>query len=1034
MTAFPSGLGAWCRSSAPRAGSLPPHRAFRRVLALLALLASAATLVAPARTLSAQTGGVIAGTVVNERGAPVSDAQIAIEGQIAGATSDAAGRFRLTGITVTGSVSLTVRRIGYQPRTVAADVGASNVRIVLAERALELSGVVTTGTAGVAEKRAIGNAVTTVSAAEVVATQPVNNFQDLLNGRASGVSVIGSSGQVGTGSRIRVRGASSLSLNNNPLIFVDGVRVDNTQASGPTTQGFGSASVSRWNDFNPDDIESLEIIKGPAAATLYGTEAAAGVIQIITKKGAAGKPTWNAVMRMGSNWIPDWLTRFEDNWGTVPRAGSTTLRDTVSISTRQLNDSLQANFGRDIFEAGLMQDMQLSVSGGSPALRYYVGGGYEENQGAERANRLHRTSLRVNLSATPSDKTDVQASMAYTTGRTYLPYEAGGGGTAWGTFFSQPNFLYSGANPGNPQLGFRSGPPVIYFQAYNNFQDADRFTGSVTFTNRPLSWFNHRLILGVDRLAEDNQALTPRNDPLAARYAAFSSAGSPTNGSMAVSTRDVTVTTFDYLANLDLNLNEAWRSVSSVGGQFFGRKSLFRAASANGFPAAGLISLAAAAVRTVDGDEVFQNNTVGGFLQQQVIWNNRLFVTAAIRADDNSAFGTNFDIVTYPKLSASWVISEEPSIPLPSMVNQLRLRAAYGGSGQQPGAFDATRTYGALGGFLTPVNAGNPDLGPERSIETELGFDAGLWDDRLGMEVTYFNGVTKDAILARLAPPSAGFPGEQLFNAGEVKRQGLEWLVRYQPINRENLTLDFTLSGSTLQYEIASLGPNTNVISLTSNVQHVVGYAPGAWWDRKIVKADYDPVTRRATNLQCDNGQGGTVACAQAPRVFLGNSVPTTEGSFSTGVTLFKDLRINAFFDYRGGYKKLDGNYRVRCGAFVLCRELYFPDDQQYSRELIAAVQAGTAYTHHLIHDASFTRFRELSATYTLPESFARMLKSSRASITLAGRNLGLWTKFPGIEPEASFNGGTRGGAYGQWEQSVIPQLRQFVTTINLNF
>jgi TonB-linked SusC/RagA family outer membrane protein len=999
----------------------------RLATAVLAL----AALLLPAAGAAAQAGGVITGAVVNDRGAPIGDAQLSVEGQVAvGVTSDASGRFRLTGLSGAGNVDITVRRIGYLPRTVTAAIGATDVRIVLSERALELGGVVVTGTAGVTEKRAIGNAVTTINAADIVATQPINSFQDLLNGRASGVSVVASSGQVGTGSRIRVRGASSLSLNNNPLIFVDGVRVDNTQASGPATQGFGSQSISRWNDFNPDDIESLEVIKGPAAATLYGTEAAAGVIQIITKKGAAGRPVWNATYRMGSNWVPDWRNRFDDNWGAIPRAGSTTALDTVQISTRQLNDSLRANYGREIFEAGLLQDMQVSVSGGTPTLRYYLGGGYEENQGAEPVNRLHRTNLRANLTATPSDAWDVQASMGYTTGRTYLPFEAGGGGAVWGTLFASPGFLFAGRNPGNPQVGFRSGPPDVYYEAYNNFQDADRFTGSVTLTNRATSWFNQRLILGVDRLAEDNQSLTPRNDPLAARFAAFAGSGSPTNGSMAVSTRDVTVTTFDYLANVDVKLTDGWRSVSSVGGQFFGRKSLFRAAAANDFPAAGLVSLAAAAVRNVTGDEVFENNTVGGFVQQQLVWNNRLFLTAAMRADDNSAFGTNFDIVTYPKLSASYVISEEPSITLPGFVDQLRLRAAYGGSGQQPGAFDATRTYAAQGGFLTPANAGNPDLGPERSLETELGFDAGLFQDRLGLDVTYFNGVTRDAILSRLAAPSTGFPGTQLFNAGEVARRGLEWQMRWQALSRENFGLDFTISGSTLEFEIKDLGGNDR-INLSSTEQHVVGYAPGAWFDRRIVSAEFNPATRRAVNILCDDGNGGSVACANAPRVFRGNSVPTREGSVGAGVTLFKDLRVNAFFDYRGGYSKLDGNQRVRCNLFALCEINYHPE--RFDPVLVAEAQGGTAFTDQLIQDASFTRFRELSLTYTLPAPAARAMRASRASITVAGRNLGLWTNFRGIEPEASFNGGSRGG-FGQWEQNVLPQLRQFVTTINLNF
>ncbi len=1009
---------------------------------LFAAVGALLMLFAPPPTLEAQSTGVIAGTVVNDRGSPISDAQIGIEGQTVGTTSDGGGRFRLAGITGSGSVQLTIRRIGYQPRTIASTIGAADVRIVLSERALELNQVVTTGTVGVTEKRAIGNAVTTVNAAEIVATQPINSFQDLLNGRASGVSVIASSGQVGTGARIRVRGASSLSLSNNPLIYVDGVRVDNTQASGPSNQAFGSASISRWNDFNPDDIESLEIIKGPAAATLYGTEASNGVIQIVTKRGAAGRPTWNTTFRMGNNWVPGWRDIYDDNFGLIITARPGGGRDTTltSISTSQLNDSLKSRYGREIFEAGLLQDLQMSVSGGTNVLRYYVGGGYQENQGAEPVNRLHRTNLRVNLSAVMNEKWDVQTSVGYTTGRTYLPYESGGGGATWATQFSSPQFLYtrsgSGAStldsPGNPQLGFRSGPPDVYYDAYNIFQDAGRFTGSVTVSNRASKWFNQRLILGVDQLSEDNQTLSPRDDVLGGTFPSFAGLAAPTNGSMAISTRSVTYSTFDYAANVELDLTSSLRSITSAGGQFYGRRSLARAASATGFPSAGLTSLAAAAVRTVDGDEVFENNTVGGFIQQQLVWNNRLFLTGAIRADDNSAFGTNFDIVRYPKLSASYVISEEPSIKLPSLVDQLRLRVGYGGSGLQPGAFDAIRTYSATGGFLTPSSAGNPDLGPERSTELELGFDAGLFSDRVSIEATYFAGTTTDAILSRQAAPSAGFPGQQLFNAGTVDRKGFEMMLRYQAINRENFGLDFTLSGSDTRYNIASLGAAGDTVSISSSNMHVVGHAPGAWFDRRIVSAEFNPATGRAINILCDDGAGGTRSCAGAPRVFLGNSVPTTEGSLATGVTIFKNFRVNAFFDYRGGYKKLDGNYRVRCGAFTHCRELYVP--AEYDPALIAAVQGGTAFTHHLISDSDFVRFRELSATYTLPSNLTRTLKASRATITLAGRNLGLWTSFPGIEPEASFNGGTRGGSYGLWEQNVLPQLRQFVTTVNLNF
>jgi TonB-linked SusC/RagA family outer membrane protein len=1012
-------------------------RWMRRVARATSVAVALFAVVTPS-AVRAQQAGTITGVVVAAgSGSPLADAQVSVDGTMIGASTDANGRFRLSGLTGE-RVSLTVRRIGFRPATESVRVGTANLRIALAERAVDLAQVVVTGTAGIAEKKAIGNAVSTVNAAKAMETQPIRSFQELLTGRATGVSVVASSGQVGTGSRIRVRGASSLSLSNDPLIYVDGIRVDNTQASGPANQGFASASISRWNDFDPDDIESLEIIKGPAAATLYGTEASNGVIQIVTKRGAAGRPVWNFTFRGGGNSFNNWeniLNEKFTNWGTVPRAGGGF--DTVTINASQLNDSLQARYGNPIYTTGTLQEINLNVSGGSPLVRYFVGTNYEENQGAERVNRLYRSSLRANITVTPSTVWEVQTSMGYTTGRTYLPFESGGGGATWGSYFAQPNFNY--LNPsatnrvtGNPQLGFRSGPPNVYYEAYNVFQDADRFTGSVQVSHKPVSWFNQRLILGVDRLAESNADMAPRNPPLAASFPAFAVVGSPTNGAVTVGSRDVTFNTADYVGNLPLRLNDSWQAVTSFGGQYYARRSRFRSVTGEQFPASGLTSVASAAVQRTNTDGFVDNNTLGGFVQQQVVWKDRLFVTGAIRADDNSSFGANFDAITYPKLSLSYVISEEPFFKLPSAINTLRVRAAYGGSGQQPNAFSAVRSFAAAGGFLTPSASGNPDLGPEQSFETELGFDLGAFNDRYGIEFTFFDGYTRDAILQRQAPPSAGFPGTQFFNAGRVDRSGVEALIRAQPIRRDNVTLDLTLSASTNGFKIVNLGENQR-ISVSNVEQHVIGYAPGTWWDRRLVSADKDPVTGRTSNLQCDNGQGGVVPCASAPRVFLGNTVPTNEGSFTTGLTLFKNLRLNGFVDWRGGYKKLDGNRRVRCNLFNLCRQNWYPADPQYTALELAEMQNGTGFTTNLIQDASFVRLRELSASYTLPGSLAKAMRASRAVVTVAARNLGLWTDYQGLDPEASFNGGTRGG-FGQWDQNVLPQLRSYVATINLSF
>ena len=1019
----------WFERAPAGRGATPSPRRSGATLAALAI-GALAWLSAVAAPAGAQ-GGSVGGTVIAERTAqPISEVQVTVVGTTLGAVTDATGRFRIIGVTG-DSVQLSVRRIGYRPETVGARVGDESLRIPLVERALELSAVVVTGTAGATERRAVGNAVSQIQAAEVVATQPVSNLQELLNARAPGVNIITSSGQAGSGSRIRIRGASSLALVNEPLIFVDGVRVDNTQSSGPTSQGFGSRPISRWNDFNPQDIESIEVIKGPAAATLYGTEAANGVIQIITKRGAAGRPRVDLTVRQGGNWFQDPEGRLFENYGEVQVGGTdeAPILDTTSFRIYQLEKSR----GNDIFRVGHQQEYNLSVSGGSQLFRYYVGGALNRGEGVERNNEVKRQNARVNLSLTPSTKWDVAANLGYTTGRTDIGFESGGGGTTWTTYFATPS------NLDTPTRGFYSGPPEAYYQGFEIFQDAERFTGSLTLNHRPLSWFNHRLIAGTDRLNEDNQEIGQRNEQLAEFFSELGGGDEGTNGYMDVSTRDVRYNTVDYGANALFTLSPTVSTTTSFGAQYYFRETRRRAISGFGFPAPGFKSLQSLGTISQDDDDIIPNKSLGFYVQEQVALRDRLFLTAAIRADDNSAFGSDFDRAYYPKFSASWVASEEPFFQVP-FVNQLKLRAAYGQSGQQPDAFAAIATYQAGGaGTVTPAAFGNPNLGPERSYETELGFDAGFLDDRLGVEFTYSTGVTRDAILSRDVAPSTGFGGVQspttgrgiqYFNAGRVSRQGVELLLRGQPIQRENLALDLTFNVGTNSNEIESLG-GPDFISVGTYTGHRVGYAVGSWFSRRIVSAEFDPVTKRAINALCDDGAGGAVACASAPRVYLGNTIPKTEGAFSAALTLFNNWRLNAMVDYKGGYKKLNGIDRVRCHLFAECRVNFYPEE--FDPRYVASVQGGSGFVDDLVRDASFTRLREVAATYTFPERWTQSFGSSRASITLAGRNLHLWSDWPGLDPEASFNGGDRGG-YGQWEQNVIPQVASFVTTFNVSF
>ena len=341
-----------------------------RALAAVALFASAPAL----------AQGTIAGTVITEgTNAPVPSAQVTVVGQNFGTVADAGGRFRLTLPQQSGEVELDVRRIGYRQVRVRAQIGDENVRVVLSERSIDLEAVVTTGTVGATAQKELGNAVSRINAAEETNRGTVKSLQDLLNGRAAGVVVQPATGAVGTGSRIRVRGVGSFALRSEPLIYVDGIRTVNDPATGPANQAFGSSSISRLNDINPDDIESIEIIKGPAAATLYGTEASSGVIQIITKRGSAGRARWNLTMKAGANYFDNPEGRLWTNYqcSITPPAG--TLCPAANVITIDIVER-EKQAGRNIFQTGQMSDIDLNVTGGSQTFNYFLGGGMENTR------------------------------------------------------------------------------------------------------------------------------------------------------------------------------------------------------------------------------------------------------------------------------------------------------------------------------------------------------------------------------------------------------------------------------------------------------------------------------------------------------------------------------------------------------------------------------------------------------------------------------------------------------------------------------
>ena len=417
---------------------------------------------------AAQGAGIVTGRVIDAANdQPVAGAQVVIQGTNRATVTNENGQFRFDRLG-TGDVTLRVIRIGYRSVTQAARPGAAALTIQLTRIAVAIDELVITGTPGATEKRALGNSISTIEAAEVTRVQPISDVGNLLQSRAPGVAVTEQMGVAGGGSRIMVRGPGSLAFQGNPVIYVDGVRINDAPSTGPSFGQAGGAGapnvVSRLNDINPQDIESIEILKGPAAATLYGTQASAGVIQIITKKGQPGPMRFTAQIRQGTNWLHDIENRIPVTYGRMSSG--------EIVSTNFIEE--EADLGKPLFRKGHLQSYSLDISGGSDAIRYYSGVELQKNDGVIPINDSDRFNGRLNLTIRPSSTFDADIGFATTKGETSLYHALYLGSFVYG----QPAFRNTVSR------GFLVAPIDAWSQFFNFTQDVRRNQANVSFAHR----------------------------------------------------------------------------------------------------------------------------------------------------------------------------------------------------------------------------------------------------------------------------------------------------------------------------------------------------------------------------------------------------------------------------------------------------------------------------------------------------------------------------------------------------------------------
>jgi TonB-linked SusC/RagA family outer membrane protein len=941
--------------------------------------------------------------------------------------TDDAGAFTIAELP-DGPVTLRFRLIGYRPESLEVPAGQNTVQMTLHATAVNLEEVVVTGTAGATQKRQVGNAVATISAADQVQLAPVADVSQLINARAPGVIVNSGPGMAGSGSRIRIRGRASISLASDPLIYVDGVRVDNSVGLGSAGQGRNPARgarsdiVSRLNDIDPEQIESIEIIKGPAAATLYGTEAANGVIQIITKRGN-GTPQFGFHAAQGASWFNDLESRWPIMWA----------RDPVTNELITQNFAAEQNAkGTPLFQTGRTQGYGANLSGSlGTQTNYFLGVDYNHDESAKIGSYNETFSGRLNLSIAARPNLDINASAALVTGHLESP-----GG------FELP--VYPATLPlwrdsvGGGEVN--NIPASAYRKYSSSMYDVDRYTTSVKLEYRTTPWLTQRLTTGLDLTQDSKSYLQPRLSaelqPFFGPWGYYSQVGSKT-----VTPTDSRYTTVDYSATASFFVRENVKSSTTVGAQYYRKQYDMAWRRGRVFPSREITAISAAG-ETDSWDDFIENTTFGGFVQEQIGWNDRVFLTAAVRADDNSAFGSNFDAVIYPKVSGSWVMSEEPFWNV-SWVNTFRLRAAWGASGQQPDAYSATRTYSAVTGrdgasVLQPGAPGNPDLKPERSQEFEGGFEAGLFGDRLGVDFTVYNKTTSDALVLRNVAPSTGYAtgdgleGEQWVNGGKIRNRGVELTLNGRVMDSHPLRWEMQLGGSVNDNKLLELSTGQEFLTVDYlQNRYQPGYPLDAFFRKHIVAAELDGAGKVIpSSMMCDDGNGGSVLCTDAPQVYRGRPDPKYAGSFSNTFTIFERLKVFALVDFKAGHRLWNVNRWVACGAFYqTCEVNYSPE--KFSPTWVAEVQTDpTLYAWETIEDASYAKLREVSVSYSLPTRLANRVGASQASLTLSGHNLHTWTKYSGFDPE----GGVLSHRNLAEEDQTIPPLRSVQLTLRMSF
>jgi TonB-dependent starch-binding outer membrane protein SusC len=962
---------------------------------------------APAALTAQAATGTIRGKVTEaSSGRSLADAQIQVVGTRVGTISQASGEYVLTAVPV-GARVVQIRRIGFQPvnKTVQVLAGGSvTVDAALSVSAINLSEVVVTGTASPTEKRRVGTSIATVDSTVVAKAQAITVDQ-ALQGKIAGAQISQNSGGPGGGGiSVRLRGTNSFIAGSDPLYIIDGVIVDNGSAQ-LADLGGRSNPQNRLADINPNDIDRIEIIRGAAAAALYGSRANNGVVQIFTKRGLIGKPRVTLSTRAGANEL-----REQQPFNFYP----------YDVNG---NPIARYNLQDDIFRRSPTFEQNLTVEGGNDQTRYFVSVNSTEDQGIIRSTESRRQGARLNLQQqlSPSLIANVSTNFINTRNQFQAFGEQNDYGIMGSLFFAptQTDFRpVNGIYPLPPALGTN---PLLAIARIRNPQTINRFIGSAKLTWTPMPKLLVDFTAGLDNAAFEQRQFIPRNAVLGT--------GPLSTGQSQSVFQNTRVLNQDLVASYAWNPGSEFEWKTTAGLNYTQQTINITQSGANGLaPVGELVNAGSVKFGT---QLLTQLRTLGFFGQQELAAWNKLFLTAAVRYDASSTFAPAERWQAFPKFSASYVLLENR----PGALNSVRLRSALGWAGSQPGSANAYSQYvlyantafGGRPGFQNDVTFGNESLKNERAREWELGTEIGGLGGRVGLEATYYDRLVSDLLFFRPLPTSTGF-SRQFSPIGTMSNKGLELLVRTVNLDQKNLRWESTVTYTRNRNNVESL----SILDFQSaggypnriRTGEPVGVFYGSYAARNCATGALllDSLGRyRRSNQTADMGNaaqrvaisGGT--CNDSLNKVIGDPNPTWLGSLLNEVTIGRKLRLRALFDGTFGNDVLNLSTRAQNAGIASNSKEYERELLPYGdpRKLAPNFNGRTqGIFEYWIEDGSFVKLRELSASYTLDWAPVKKLFRDGVDLSVSGRNLWVWTKYSGYDPEVGAFG-TNGGGLG---------------------